>query len=173
MKKIKKTAALLIALAIAFSAFAPAALAAYAPSNWSNWPVQSRNNYSTTYTYALQNVIKGNYHLSDPNTFAVDGIYGNGTYQGVVRFQQDNRLDDIDGIVGTETWGKMREYLERNTSTSYYEVLLDRYTDFYFVKAFRGSRISGDWFRGRHFGGSVTWATTRDGSRNTWRLIMD
>ena len=180
MKSLKKTAALLIALVIAFGAFAPTALAAYAPTNWANWSVQSRNNYSTTYTYALQNVLKGNYHLDDPNNFAVDGIFGNGTRQEVVRFQQDNNLP-ADGIVGSQTWGKMYGYLRLNAYTSYWDAQLDRYHDFYGVRKSLGNgegsstKWSSDWFYGYRFGGSstTTWKTSRDGSRGTWRNIMD
>jgi len=40
------------------------------------------------------------------NCGAVDGYYGNLTYNAVVSFQRNNSLD-VDGIVGQNTWNKL------------------------------------------------------------------
>ena len=35
----------------------------------------------------------------------IDGVFGESTKKAVIKFQQDNQLKKIDGIVGSETWG--------------------------------------------------------------------
>jgi hypothetical protein len=37
----------------------------------------------------------------------VDGIFGQGTEQAVTDFQRRHGLDDVDGVVGAETWGAL------------------------------------------------------------------
>ena len=40
------------------------------------------------------------------NCGAVDGVFGNNTYNAVVKFQKDKGLS-VDGVVGNQTWGKL------------------------------------------------------------------
>ena len=40
-----------------------------------------------------------------PKQVGIDGIFGDDTKKAVIKFQQDNHLKKIDGIVGPETWG--------------------------------------------------------------------
>lgn len=48
-------------------------------------------------------------YLCWSNTYAgpVDGIFGQGTEQGVLNFQRRKHLDAVDGIIGTETWNAL------------------------------------------------------------------
>ena len=40
-----------------------------------------------------------------PKQVGIDGIFGDDTKKAVIKFQQDQHLKKIDGIVGPETWG--------------------------------------------------------------------
>jgi hypothetical protein len=48
-------------------------------------------------------------YLRWADTYAgpVDGIFGPGTEQAVIDFQQRHDLDDVDGVIGPETWGAL------------------------------------------------------------------
>lgn len=41
---------------------------------------------------------------------SIDGVFGNGTYEAVMKFQQKYSLS-ADGVVGSGTWGKMEELI--------------------------------------------------------------
>ena len=107
MKKLLTAIAMVMALVFIGAAFAPAALAvSYAPYDWSRWPQQRRYDYDIRYTYAIQRFLRDRYNLHD-SQMETDGIFGPDTEEWVKQFQRDNGLS-VDGIVGTETWKKMR-----------------------------------------------------------------
>lgn len=124
--KYKKIMALVVAVITITMAFAPAAMAQTdAPYNWSSWPQQSKTSYSTRYTYAIQRFLRVSYNhynilatfLGHPLSYYydglvnssgnVDGVYGDKTRDLVKHFQTLYNLD-ADGVVGTNTWAKMR-----------------------------------------------------------------
>ena len=46
-----------------------------------------------------------------PKQVGIDGIFGDDTKKAVIKFQQDQHLKKIDGIVGPETWGAICDSL--------------------------------------------------------------
>lgn len=112
--KTKRLMALVIAVLTLTMAFAPAALATtYAPYNWSSWPIQKTSSYDTGFTCSLQRVIHDHFSLQHTNSsnsdtyFTVDGIFGANTKAWVKKFQDRHDLS-VDGIVGSNTWSKLK-----------------------------------------------------------------
>lgn len=71
-------------------------------AQWQTFPLQSISGY-TTYTYGIQAIL---YRFdSNTNTYCsgIDGIYGSGTKQAVMLYQEAKGLT-ADGVVGANTW---------------------------------------------------------------------
>lgn len=104
--KTKKLIALVLAVLTITMAFAPNALAAYAPSSWSSWPTIQQGTLEHAFVVAAQVLINMNRGAG----MTVDGLFGSTTKTKVKEFQSQEGISN-DGIIGSETWGKMRAKL--------------------------------------------------------------
>lgn len=110
MKLIHRTLALVMVFAIAMTIMVMPASAA--GSDWEgyfrNFRQTSQYNYISGYAAAVQSILMGFDETSETisNSGGVDGMFGAKTTEAVKDFQYAKNLDD-DGIVGSDTWGKM------------------------------------------------------------------
>lgn len=118
MKLAKRTLALvLVVMMIATVMVMPASAA---DSDWEgyfrNFRQTSRYNYVSGYACAVQSILLGFDETSETisSSGGVDGMFGAKTAEAVKDFQYANDLDD-DGIVGSDTWGKMACEMSEST----------------------------------------------------------
>ena len=119
LKKLKKA---ICACAVAGLVGAVGVLPAFA-SPISSFPLQSRSNYTKSYTRMLQ-VMTSAYNTDCRNYInnagGCDGVYGTGTYKAVRNYQALMSLSP-DGICGSDTWSSLATLpVYTGTSGSYY-----------------------------------------------------
>lgn len=103
--------ALLMVMSVASTALA-------APQNWgaSGGFLRTERGDKGNFTRTVQRVLQQRgYSLS------VDGDFGPTTEDRVIRFQRTENIDD-DGIVGSDTWGKLYNWLRYSSSDYAYYV---------------------------------------------------
>ena len=81
-------------------------------ADWSGFPQQQEGDRNG-YVRALQTVAK----YYNPSQIVVDGIFGSGTRNAVIKYQRNSEFasSDQDGIVGTQTWNSMYSRLGSGT----------------------------------------------------------
>lgn len=88
-------------------------------SRFKGFTQTSINSYQSGYAAAVQSILLG--HSSSSSYIAkaggVDGSFGTGTKNAVIAFQNSQGLG-ADGIVGTNTWGRMAELMGEYVSGS-------------------------------------------------------
>ncbi len=76
--------------------------------NGSDMNVTSQKNVYRANAYGIQLILKRlGYSIGSSG---IDGYYGTNTKNAVIKYQQDERIDD-DGVVGTNTWNKLDDEL--------------------------------------------------------------
>ena len=123
MKKyIKHVVSILLVLALIVSL----SVTSFADTTWRNrvasFQAISAANYSsyTGYVKAAQRFLQlysYDTHELIMNNGGIDGIFGSKTRDAVIKFQTLTNLDP-DGVVGTNTWGKMYDIMTQNNYSS-------------------------------------------------------
>ena len=88
---------------------------AFAATSWSTFDINKTSDYSIYDTFAIQNVLRGFDYTARTKVGNVDGVYGNGTKNGVIYLQNYSGAGFVkltaDGITGSNTWSKLYQSL--------------------------------------------------------------
>lgn len=134
MKTTRRLLVTVLALAmcasfLVFPALADEPISEHTKYEFRNYfPMMSRNSYKQGYTVALQCFLKGFPQSSSEisNSGGVDGRYGNGTYNAVVKFQSEAKKTflptmQVDGVTGGDTWAAVAHNLTYSNASPYYK----------------------------------------------------